>query len=514
MATKLHNLTSFWQNFGLAQVQKDLDEVATEITSRQDASDASKKALIELLREFKKSSSDEAKQSCQPVVKSFQNEVDALAKRAKAAEKAFFDIYKTMADIPDPLPILEQSVERNQQLSSKCQDAEIEINSIRETMSDQAKEIADLKSKEKKMLELQALVAQYDKNIDETMKEKLAGEIERVKADFEDRLLRIEEEKDQLTKKCKEAEMTSVSTHHLLEQAQSDLYEANLKLHQKSDAKSDEIEMVLNDLEAANQRAITAEKECDNLREIIKTSNDDQQSQIIAKSSVSVDDQSIVPQLKNEITKLENEISNVKHEIVVASKQAQHWEQENGATFNKWNENKLELTQKITELQTELDQMSDYAMVKKDLKILKSLEFNTDDSNEDVKPLEVMILERSKSLQAENTSLRMEKERLAKELIIVQAQFDEKSNEADRNAQLATELEDHVERLQEHVNRGEAEGRSSADILYDLDLTKGGRESPMTSISSSFTDKAHDLLPIIQAQRERYRKRNEELEGT
>ena len=108
----------------------------------------------------------------------------------------------------------------------------------------------------------------------------------------------------------------------------------------------------------------------------------------------------------------------------------------------------------------------------------------------------------------------MEKERLAKELIIVQAQFDEKSNEADRNAQLATELEDHVERLQEHVNRGEAEGRSSADILYDLDLTKGGRESPMTSISSSFTDKAHDLLPIIQAQRERYRKRNEELEGT
>merc|ERR550532_2207312 len=229
-------------------------------------------------------------------------------------------------------------------------------------MSDQAKEIADLKSKEKKMLELQALVAQYDKNIDETMKEKLAGEIERVKADFEDRLLRIEEEKDQLTKKCKEAEMTSVSTHHLLEQAQSDLYEANLKLHQKSDAKSDEIEMVLNDLEAANQRAITAEKECDNLREIIKTSNDDQQSQIIAKSSVSVDDQSIVPQLKNEITKLENEISNVKHEIVVASKQAQHWEQENGATFNKWNENKLELTQKITELQTELDQMSDYAM--------------------------------------------------------------------------------------------------------------------------------------------------------
>ena len=43
----------------------------------------------------------------------------------------------------------------------------------------------------------------------------------------------------------------------------------------------------------------------------------------------------------------------------------------------------------------------------------------------------------------------------------------------------------------------------------------GGRESPMSVTSSSFYDKNTDastLLPIIQAQRERYKKRNEELE--
>lgn len=39
MATKLQNLATFWQNFGLVNVQKGLDEVATEITSRQDESD-------------------------------------------------------------------------------------------------------------------------------------------------------------------------------------------------------------------------------------------------------------------------------------------------------------------------------------------------------------------------------------------------------------------------------------------------------------------------------------------
>ena len=32
MATKLQNLASFWQNFGLANVQQRLDDCATEIT--------------------------------------------------------------------------------------------------------------------------------------------------------------------------------------------------------------------------------------------------------------------------------------------------------------------------------------------------------------------------------------------------------------------------------------------------------------------------------------------------
>ena len=88
---------------------------------------------------------------------------------------------------------------------------------------------------------------------------------------------------------------------------------------------------------------------------------------------------------------------------------------------------------------------------------------------------------------------------------------------------LISELEDHVEKLQDlsNINRGEAEGRSSADILYDLDVAKisSGRDTPL-SLTSSFTEKtgvpgsgdASSVLPIIQAQRERYKRRNEELE--
>merc|ERR1719221_1878487 len=114
----------------------------------------------------------------------------------------------------------------------------------------------------------------------------------------------------------------------------------------------------------------------------------------------------------------------------------------------------------------------------------------------------------------------MEKERLTAELNSSKVSLAEKINETKRQAELIIELEDHVEKLQDHVNRGEAEGRSSTDVLYDLDLggpkvSLGGRDSPASITSSTFYDKntdANTLLPIIQAQRERYKKRNEELE--
>ena len=61
----------------------------------------------------------------------------------------------------------------------------------------------------------------------------------------------------------------------------------------------------------------------------------------------------------------------------------------------------------------------------------------------------------------ENTSLRMEKERLTAELNSSKVSLAEKINETERQAELILELEDHVEKLQDHVNRGEAEGRSS-----------------------------------------------------
>ena len=71
-----------------------------------------------------------------------------------------------------------------------------------------------------------------------------------------------------------------------------------------------------------------------------------------------------------------------------------------------------------TALETKLQRQSDYEQIKKDLGILKSMEFPQEEGGEggNKRPLEVMILERSKALQSENTGLRVERDKYVEEL--------------------------------------------------------------------------------------------------
>ena len=61
----------------------------------------------------------------------------------------------------------------------------------------------------------------------------------------------------------------------------------------------------------------------------------------------------------------------------------------------------------------------------------------------------------------------MDKERLTTELDSSKSTLNEKVNETEKQSELIVELEDHVEKLQDHVNRGEAEGRSSTGTLLN-----------------------------------------------
>jgi homeobox protein cut-like len=137
----------FWREFSVQDFQRELDRQATEIAKKQDDSDASRKKLIELSRDFKKNSTEEVRRKASPLLKSFQAEIDALSRRSQAAEAAFLSTYKRAIEIPDPTPVLEQAVGVQQRLQS-AQDHELQNSKLRETLEEYKTEFAQVKNQE------------------------------------------------------------------------------------------------------------------------------------------------------------------------------------------------------------------------------------------------------------------------------------------------------------------------------------------------------------------------------
>ena len=52
------------------------------------------------------------------LLKSYQDEIDQLSRRAKSSEAAFFGIYKSLYDGIDPVPIIENLLESQTQVTS------------------------------------------------------------------------------------------------------------------------------------------------------------------------------------------------------------------------------------------------------------------------------------------------------------------------------------------------------------------------------------------------------------
>ena len=70
----------------------------------------SRKALTAATKGFRRLPDDEKLPQVKPLLKLYQEEIDALTRRSRAAEKAFVAVFRTLADLPDPVPELRESV--------------------------------------------------------------------------------------------------------------------------------------------------------------------------------------------------------------------------------------------------------------------------------------------------------------------------------------------------------------------------------------------------------------------
>ncbi|XP_014904856.1 cut-like homeobox 1b isoform X4 [Poecilia latipinna] len=409
MAANAGSMFQYWKRFDLQQLQKELDATATQLANRQDESEQSRKKLIDLSREFKKTTPEDLRKQVAPLLKSFQGEIDALSKRSKEAEAAFLNVYKKIIDVPDPVPVLELA----QQLQLKLQrmhDIETENTKLRETLEDYNKEFAEVKNQEVTIKALKEKIREYEQTL-KNQAENLAQEKQlQLHNDYAEKERKLQESQDSMSSRLKEAEHKAQSLQTALETTQAELFDLKTKYDEESTAKADEIEMVMTDLERANQRAEAAEREAEALREQLSSSNQSQQLSSPTKADPDSDQASEVASHSNleaELRAKERETAQLVEDVQRLQASLTKLRETTSSQISQLEQQLSSKSAVLKELEEKLERQADYEEVKKELSILKTMEFGTDSVQDSSKPLEVLLLERNRTLQSESAAMRI-----------------------------------------------------------------------------------------------------------
>uniref|UniRef100_G1MWL1 Homeobox protein cut-like n=1 Tax=Meleagris gallopavo TaxID=9103 RepID=G1MWL1_MELGA len=290
----------------------------------------------------------------------------------------------------DPVPALDLG----QQLQLKVQrmhDIETENQKLRETLEEYNKEFAEVKNQEVTIKALKEKIREYEQTL-KNQAENIALEKEqKLQNDFAEKERKLQETQMSTASKLEEAEHKVQALQTALEKTRTELFDLKTKYDEETTAKADEIEMIMTDLERANQRAEVAQREAETLREQLSSAN--KSLQLATQIQKAPDVEQAIEVLTR--SSLEVELAAKEREIAQLVEDVQRLQ----GSLTKLRENSSsqisQLEQQLTAKNSTLKQLEE--------KLKGQADYEEDAS----KPLEVLLLEKNRSLQSENATLRI-----------------------------------------------------------------------------------------------------------
>uniref|UniRef100_A0A6Q2Z6L1 Protein CASP n=1 Tax=Esox lucius TaxID=8010 RepID=A0A6Q2Z6L1_ESOLU len=496
MAANAGSMFQYWKRFDLQQLQRELDATATQLANRQDESEQSRKKLIDQSRDFKKNTAEDIRKQVAPLLKSFQGEIDALSKRSKEAEAAFLNVYKKLIDVPDPAPALELS----QQLQLKLQrmhDIETENVKLRETLEDYNKEFADVKNQEVTIKTLKEKIREYEQSL-KIQAEVLAQEKQlQIHNDYAEKESALE------VMPCLVHTHARSHTHagcpnqslcpgffSALEATQAELFDLKTKYDEDCTAKAEAAER---EVDALKEQLTSSNQSLQLTTQIQSTPDMDQTVETVSRSSLEAElaaKEREMVQLVEDVQRLQASLSKLR---------------ESSSTQISQLELKLSTkTATLKQLEEKLQDQADYEEIKKELSWSAS------------RPLEVLLLEKNRSLQSESSSLRIANTELSGRYADLQLEFSSAVRTSAEQKELILKLEQDLSTIQSmsSLSRPDAEGADLSSMIDSIPAPIKEATATFTGMSGEIPQGQMDsLLSIISSQRERFRSRNQELEA-
>lgn len=400
-------VTNFWRDFDLEKERSVLDEQGLKIAENQENSQKNRRKLAESTRDFKKASAEEKLSLFNSLLKGYQEEVDNLTKRAKFGENAFLNIYQKLYEAPDPYPALASMAEQDVKVS----ELESENRKMKVELEEFRTEATHLKNQQATIRRLEERNRQLEQQMEEKVKE-IVEMKQRSLAEENQKTLEVLKEREQsLQDQLRQAKESVSNMQKLHELAQSQLFEVHAQSEEDRAAKQTEVTLLMDEVERAQTRLLSLEREKGLLRSQLQSANevnghknsDDLDSNSILENSLSAKEKII--------SELNTELHNI--ETTLANEREQH--------INEIKKLNVMLNCKETileELKKELQERPTDKVVDdlhKKIKILQAVGYNSIEaedwevatSGEEMSKLESLLLDKNRKMEHELTQLKV-----------------------------------------------------------------------------------------------------------
>jgi homeobox protein cut-like len=334
-------------------------------------------------------------------------------------------------------------------------------------------------------------------------------------------------------------------------------YEVTQRLNQADDEASEaaqnrlntaELEMMSADLEKTSARLADIETRNEQLRlELVKASSLSRQG----PSEEGLHEDPAYIRLQMENSSLLRKIDTLQFD---KGSIVREWEEK----YRQLDRQRALLDSANSELRFKVERCSDYDDMRRELDMLRSIELSTGDDDDDpevdsslssvskvngasrgpneekTQSLEQLLLIRNKKLSSELTVLRVSYQELQQQLDSLQEEFQRTNADLEASQKLSSTLENDLLRLQEKSSNALPSSAMSVAGTYTSrypQSSRRGRSSPTSSIISGYetlprgssailedlrsgnpVGGGSGILPMIQAQRDRFKQKNSQLE--
>ncbi|KAJ9104602.1 hypothetical protein QFC21_002100 [Naganishia friedmannii] len=556
-----------WKDVSLTTLQKTMDTTALEIVETQKENMIGRKRLAEQTREFKRLPDDVIKlNSIKGLLRSYQQEIDSLTRRSQRSESVFLNIYKLLAEAPDPYPLLEVAINQAMQ-AEEAGSARDQCDKFRQENDILRSDVALLKRAEEMAKRAEVKAQSLEEKMETVLTERLQQRENELIGRYDERLRNYQERETDLQKQMISLRSQLTDLHSSNENTEARLADASHRLDQDTVAKLLELDFVVAELQRANERVATVERRNETLRSAVeKAKNDSGEIELYFLSRpffpLGFGLMPPVNQLYKQIQDLETEVSRIIAINEGLKREKLDWEDKYRKQGESSARDLAAANKEISRLCGKLEKYNDYDEVKRELEILKYVEFGNVDADVDAShhvhlpnpnsnksssqlgdSLESLLSQSNKRLQEENTRLRVANEECQTKNNQLNLALTNAHNENDRQATLIQKLENDVGKIQMSgmsfvTETGQStkfgsEWNVTGDSLHDHSvegpLDAAGltllnlRARPRSRLSGALSrvtsgdgaapsESDRSILPIVTGQRDRFRQRNAELE--